>query len=161
MPGLTLDARSDIYSMGTMLYEALTGQPPLLGANIIDTMQMHVESVPARPSKIRSDLQISGPLEMICVRALEKKPENRFKSMVNLETPCLQSFPCCLQKLDNFRTVNSELELVKICQVLHDKMPREHKRRQWSGDRTGRKPRISRWTERAKRHHQWCTAIRL
>ncbi len=79
--GLTLDARSDIYSMGTMLYESLTGQPPLLGANIIDTMQMHVESVPARPSKIRSDLQISGPLELICVRSLEKKPENRFKSM--------------------------------------------------------------------------------
>ena len=91
--GLTLDARSDIYSMGTMLYEALTGQPPLLGANIIDTMQMHVESVPARPSKIRSDLQISGPLEMICVRALEKKPENRFKSMGEFRDALLAIVP--------------------------------------------------------------------
>jgi serine/threonine protein kinase len=91
--GLTLDARSDIYSMGTMLYEALTGQPPLLGANIIDTMQMHVESVPARPSKIRSDLQISGPLEMICVRSLEKKPENRFKSMGEFRDALLAIVP--------------------------------------------------------------------
>ena len=91
--GLTLDARSDIYSMGTMLYEALTGQPPLLGANIIDTMQMHVESVPPKPSKIRSDLKISGPLEMICVRALEKKPENRFKSMGEFRDALLAIVP--------------------------------------------------------------------
>jgi serine/threonine protein kinase len=91
--GLTLDARSDIYSMGTMLYEALTGQPPLLGANIIDTMQMHVESVPPRPSKIRADLHISGPLEMICVRSLEKKPENRFKSMGEFRDALLAIVP--------------------------------------------------------------------
>ncbi len=79
--GLPLDPRSDIYSMGTMLYEALTGQPPLLGANIIDTMQMHVETVPSLPTLIRADLQISKALEAVCMRALAKKPDDRFGSM--------------------------------------------------------------------------------
>ena len=45
--GQTLDQRSDIYSMGTMLYEALTGVPPLVGNTIVDTMQMHVGTKPA------------------------------------------------------------------------------------------------------------------
>jgi len=79
--GLPLDPRSDVYSMGTMLYETITGQPPLLGANIIDTMQMHVETVPSLPTLIRADLQISKALEAVCMRALAKKPEDRFSSM--------------------------------------------------------------------------------
>ncbi|HEY9684737.1 MAG TPA: protein kinase [Oculatellaceae cyanobacterium] len=91
--GLPLDARSDVYSMGTMLYEALTGQPPLLGANIIDTMQMHVEAVPLSPSKVRSDLQIPKPIEMICLRALEKKAENRFRSMGEFRDALKAVFP--------------------------------------------------------------------
>ena len=91
--GMPLDARSDIYSMGTMLYEALTGQPPLLGANIIDTMQMHVETAPQTPSKIRSDLQIPKPIEMICLRALEKKAENRFRSMGEFRDALLAIVP--------------------------------------------------------------------
>ncbi|HEY9759311.1 MAG TPA: protein kinase [Oculatellaceae cyanobacterium] len=91
--GMPLDARSDVYSMGTMLYEALTGQPPLLGANIIDTMQMHVETVPASPSKVRGDLQIPKPIEMICLRALEKKAENRFRSMGEFRDALKTVFP--------------------------------------------------------------------
>jgi serine/threonine protein kinase len=79
--GQPLDARSDIYSMGTMLYEALTGMPPLMGDTIIDTMQMHVSTKPQPFNVTRPDLKIPPELERICFRAVEKKQEDRFPSM--------------------------------------------------------------------------------
>ncbi len=79
--GHALDQRSDIYSMGTMLYEALTGKPPLMGDTIVDTMQMHVSTKPDSFAYIRPDLAIAPELERICLRALEKKPADRFPSM--------------------------------------------------------------------------------
>ena len=79
--GQQLDARSDIYSMGTMLYEALTGVPPLMGDTIIDTMQMHVSTKPQTFHAVRPDIRVPPELEKICFRALEKKQEDRFPSM--------------------------------------------------------------------------------
>jgi serine/threonine protein kinase len=77
--GQTLDQRSDIYSMGTMLYEALTGVPPLVGNTIVDTMQMHVGTKPAMMKSLNID--IVPTLEDLVFKALEKKPENRFQTM--------------------------------------------------------------------------------
>ncbi|MDR3612115.1 MAG: serine/threonine-protein kinase [Candidatus Obscuribacterales bacterium] len=79
--GEQLDARSDIYSMGCMLYETLTGQPPLMGDTIIDTMQMHVTTQPPPFVKMRPGLNIPQALEDVCMKALEKKPADRFVSM--------------------------------------------------------------------------------
>jgi eukaryotic-like serine/threonine-protein kinase len=79
--GQQLDSRSDIYSMGTMLYEALTGLPPLMGDTIIDTMQMHVSTKPQPFTAVRPDLKIPPELERICFRAVEKKQDDRFPSM--------------------------------------------------------------------------------
>jgi serine/threonine-protein kinase len=79
--GEQLDARSDIYSMGTVLYEALTGHPPLMGDTIIDTMQMHVATKPPPFAKMRPGLNIPPALEEVCLKALEKKPSDRFVSM--------------------------------------------------------------------------------
>jgi len=79
--GLQLDARSDIYSTGVMMYEALTGQPPLMGDTIVDTMQMHVHNIAPSFGEMRPDLFIPPVLEEIVFRALEKRPENRFPSM--------------------------------------------------------------------------------
>ncbi|HEY9776648.1 MAG TPA: serine/threonine-protein kinase [Planktothrix sp.] len=83
--GLPLDARSDIYSCGVMMYEALTGLPPLMGETIVDTMQMHVSSRPPAFREIRPDLYIPTPLEQIVFRALEKRPEGRFPTMEELK----------------------------------------------------------------------------
>ena len=77
--GQTLDQRSDIYSMGTMIYEALTGAPPLVGNTIVDTMQMHVGTKPVAMQALNID--VLPALEAIVFKALEKKPENRFQTM--------------------------------------------------------------------------------
>lgn len=79
--GETLDVRSDIYSMGVLMYEALSGMPPLMGDTIIDTMKMHVEKKPASFSQARPDLKISKDLEAAVFKALEKQPAARFQSM--------------------------------------------------------------------------------
>ncbi len=79
--GHILDARSDIYSMGTMVYESLTGYPALMGKTIVETMEMQVRETPKPFSEIRPDLQLPKELETIIFRSLEKKPENRYQSM--------------------------------------------------------------------------------
>jgi eukaryotic-like serine/threonine-protein kinase len=76
--GQPLDARSDIYSMGVVLYEALTGYPPLMGNTIIETMQKHVKS---KPRAINKDLNVSKEMEAVVLKALEKDPDGRFDSM--------------------------------------------------------------------------------
>jgi serine/threonine-protein kinase len=83
--GLPLDTRSDIYSTGVMMYEALTGEPPLMGENIVDTMQMHVTTMPVQFAQIRPDLYIPANLEAIVFKALDKRPENRFQSMAEFK----------------------------------------------------------------------------
>jgi serine/threonine protein kinase len=79
--GQNLDSRSDIYSMGAMMYEALTGLPPLMGDTIYATMKMHVSQMPEPFSKARPDLKIPETIERITFKALAKKPEQRFQTM--------------------------------------------------------------------------------
>ncbi len=79
--GQPLDARSDIYSFGIMMYETITGIPPLMGSTIIDTMKMHVNDVPRSFKEVRPDLNIPSKLESIIFKALEKNPDARFQTM--------------------------------------------------------------------------------
>jgi serine/threonine protein kinase len=79
--GQNLDSRSDIYSMGAMMYEALTGLPPLMGDTIYATMKMHVSQMPNPFAKARPDLRIPDTIERIAFKALAKKPEQRFQTM--------------------------------------------------------------------------------
>lgn len=79
--GHILDARSDIYSMGTMIYESLTGYPALMGKTIVETMEMQVRESAKPFAEIRPDLTLPKEMELIVFRALEKKPDNRYQSM--------------------------------------------------------------------------------
>lgn len=79
--GLNLDSRSDIYSMGCVLYEAITGLPPLMGDTIYATMKMHVSQMPESFGRARPDLSIPDSVEKACFKALAKKPEQRYQTM--------------------------------------------------------------------------------
>ena len=79
-----LDIRSDIYSLGCVMYEALTGLPPFLGKNPVETMSMHVEDEPQSFNEIMPDHQISKNLERIVFRCLEKFKEDRFENVQEL-----------------------------------------------------------------------------
>lgn len=82
---LALDARSDIYSFGVVMYELLTGVPPLMGETVYDTIYMHVHEQPRSFAEVRPDLQVSTRLEKIVLKALAKNPEDRHQSMQELK----------------------------------------------------------------------------
>jgi serine/threonine-protein kinase len=85
--GDELDHRSDIYAMGCLMYEALAGQLPLLGKNVLATMAKHVSEMPPRFENV--GVEVPPRLEQIVFKALQKKPDERFQSMKELEEALL------------------------------------------------------------------------
>ncbi len=73
-----LDARSDLYSMGIVLYQMLTGRVPFESKNLVNLLMQHLEDAPTPPSKLRKG--VHPALEAVCLRALQKKPDDRFAS---------------------------------------------------------------------------------
>ena len=75
--GAALDGRSDIFSLGTILYEITVGRRLWRGSRV-NSIRRIVEEKPVPPTYVRHDYP--GDLEMIVMRALEKKPEDRYQS---------------------------------------------------------------------------------
>jgi len=73
-----LDGRSDIYSLGVVLYEMLTGRVPFEGRSLVDVALQHVHDKPVPPRKVRPEL--SRATEAIVLKALEKDPKKRFQT---------------------------------------------------------------------------------
>jgi serine/threonine-protein kinase len=82
--GNKLDNRSDIYSMGIVMYETLTNRLPLLGKTMVETMRKHIEEPPPPFAEIRPDLYIPERVEQVIMKALSKEPERRHQSMEQL-----------------------------------------------------------------------------
>jgi len=76
--GLDVTAVSDLYSIGVMLYEALTGRVPFEGDSAVAVAMKQVSQVPQRPSSINP--RVSPALDAAVMRALEKEPGRRFQS---------------------------------------------------------------------------------
>ncbi len=85
-----LDGRSDVYSLACVLYESLTGKPPLCSRTAFETMNLHLTAMPAPLSTARADLRWPDKLEAALSRAYAKKPKDRFRSMAEFQAALLK-----------------------------------------------------------------------
>ena len=75
--GETLDPRSDIYSVGVVLYHLLAGRPPFDGDDAAEILTKHITDEPVPPSAIA---KVDAELEEICAKAMSKSPDHRYRT---------------------------------------------------------------------------------
>ncbi|KZS66020.1 serine/threonine protein kinase [Mycobacterium kansasii] len=80
--GDAVDARSDVYSLGCVLYEILTGEPPFTGDSPVAVAYQHVREDPIPPSERHEG--ISADLDAVVLKALAKNPENRYQTAAEM-----------------------------------------------------------------------------
>ncbi|MET1006026.1 MAG: protein kinase, partial [Propionibacteriaceae bacterium] len=76
--GTTVDHRSDLYSVGCLLYELLVGRPPFTGDSPLSVTYQHVAEPPVKPSAV--DPRLSGGVDTVLMRALAKAPGDRYQT---------------------------------------------------------------------------------
>jgi eukaryotic-like serine/threonine-protein kinase len=76
--GSPVDQRSDVYSVGIVLYEMLTGKVPFTGDTPLEIAMKHLSEVPVPPSELRDD--VPEDLDAVVLRALAKDPEDRYQT---------------------------------------------------------------------------------
>jgi serine/threonine protein kinase len=82
--GLALDQRTDIYSLGCVMYESLCGKPPLSGPTVIDTITKHLHEPPAPFKEVNPGIYVPPEVEAVIMKALAKDPADRHQSMAEL-----------------------------------------------------------------------------
>ncbi|HTX97935.1 MAG TPA: Stk1 family PASTA domain-containing Ser/Thr kinase [Mycobacterium sp.] len=86
--GEPVDARSDVYSLGCVLYEILTGEPPFIGDSPVAVAYQHVREDPIPPSKRHEG--ISTDLDAVVLKALAKNPDNRYQSAAEMRADLIR-----------------------------------------------------------------------
>jgi serine/threonine-protein kinase len=80
--GESVDPRSDVYSLGCVLYEMITGEPPFVGDSPVAVAYQHVREDPVPPSQRHSG--ISPELDAVVLKALAKNPDNRYQTAAEM-----------------------------------------------------------------------------
>lgn len=84
MNGDVYDARSEVYSLGCLIFEALTGLPPFPGESTLEILEHHRSTPPPLMSEVRPELQFSTGIQRIVLKCLAKAKEDRYQTMSEL-----------------------------------------------------------------------------
>jgi serine/threonine protein kinase len=87
--GDPVDGRADLYAMGCLAYELLTGDPPFTGTPMA-ILQAHVHKIPLPPSSVLREHHIPPPLDALVLRCLAKDPANRYQTGAELKHDLLR-----------------------------------------------------------------------
>ncbi|MGY1601969.1 Stk1 family PASTA domain-containing Ser/Thr kinase [Geodermatophilus sp. SYSU D00815] len=87
--GESVDARSDVYSVGCLLYELVTGAPPFTGDSPVSVAYQHVREDPRLPSSINP--AVPPELDAILLKAMSKNPANRYQSAAEMRNDLLRA----------------------------------------------------------------------
>ncbi len=89
--GGPVDRRSDIYSMGIVLYEMLTGKAPFRAETALEVLQMHITKIPEPPKLLNPE--IPGNVANVIGKMIEKQPANRYDSFRHVMNALNQAIP--------------------------------------------------------------------
>ncbi len=113
--GKKIDSRSDLYSLGVMFYEMVTGKLPFLAENAYGIMHKHINDAPTPPTQLNSKLPLGA--EQIILLTMEKSPDNRYQSASQILRHIyrLQSDPTTIFQTQRpaLRTPTSEVAIIK------------------------------------------------
>ena len=131
--GKAFDGRLDIYAVGCVAYELLTGRTPFPGEGLDQVLVAHIDEPPPPFRQARPDLTLPPALEQVVLRCLAKKPEDRYPDMTELEAAL-----CEAQIAAGLRTAWDDLPLPELPESrlakLRERMPsptRGQTRRKW------------------------------
>src|SRR5439155_26659799 len=90
--GGQLDGRSDLYSLGVVLYKLLTNAEPFTGANYREIISAHLFQPPRKFEEAAPDIQVPEAVQRVIYRALEKDPDKRYSSASEFCAAVLEAF---------------------------------------------------------------------
>ncbi|GCE17875.1 serine/threonine protein kinase [Dictyobacter kobayashii] len=88
--GMYEEKRSDLYSLGIILYETLTGIPPFRGEGMMNVIMQHINHAPTPPELLNPD--VSPEVSAVILKSISKKPEDRFSSASEMVMALAEAF---------------------------------------------------------------------
>ncbi len=121
--GAVTDEKSDIYSVGAVLYETLTGQVPFTGDTPVAIAMKHLQEAPVPPSQINP--AVSSALDFVVLHAMEKRPRNRYASAADM----LRDVRLAMEHPDTILAARAEMERLEKEARLKQRRQQRVKRR--------------------------------
>ena len=114
--GFELDNRSDLFSLGIILYQTLTGQLPFFAESAVEVATKIVIEEPVPPSQVRSDWSYPAELEAVVLKLLSKKKELRYDNAMAVK----DALEAAMEKLRARRDASLDLNPEEMADLMHD-----------------------------------------
>ncbi len=114
--GFELDNRSDLFSLGIILYQTLTGQLPFFAESAVEVATKIVIEEPVPPSQVRPDWSYPPELEAIALKLLSKKKEDRYSHAIEVK----DALDDCRRRLEERQDPSLEMRPDELAELMHD-----------------------------------------